>query len=192
MSRDDILSYDALIQQVRGLCLEARTGTIFIATSENHSVRIVMQRGEITHVVARGQVGMAAVASIKEISGGRLTYSEGAADGGKPQSLPRTSELLAMLSGEDQTPSGGAVTATLLSKLQQAREIIEAELTEYLGPMAAVVYNEMVTRIRQGKGPTTLTAAIDQLAAELSDPDKASRFKDSVRGRIKPDGRVTG
>ena len=99
MPRDGILNYDALIQEVRRLCLEARTGTIFIATSENHAVRIVIQRGAITHVVARGQAGMAAMAPIKEISGGRLTYSEGAIDAGKPQSLPTTSELLAMLSG---------------------------------------------------------------------------------------------
>src|SRR3954464_923378 len=99
MPRDEILSYDALIREVRRLCLEARTGTLFIATSENHAVRIVVQRGEITHVLARGQVGMAAVASIKQITGGRLTYSEDAVDGGAPQSLPTTAELLAMLGG---------------------------------------------------------------------------------------------
>jgi hypothetical protein len=189
MPRDGILNYDALIQEVRRLCLEARTGTIFIATSENHAVRIVIQRGEITHLVARGQVGAAAIAALKEISGGRLTYSDSAADGGKPQSLPPTSELLAMLSGEDSTPP--AATATLLTTLQQARAIIESELTEYLGPMAAMVYEEMLGHIRRGKGPTTLREAIDHLAAELSDPAKASRFKDSVRGRMTPDGRVT-
>ena len=64
-------------------------------------------------------------------------------------------------------------------------------MTEYLGPMAAMVCDEMVARIRQGKGPTTLTAAIDHLAGELSDPAKASRFKDSVRERLKQNGRVT-
>jgi len=191
MPRDDTLSYDALIQEVRRLCLETRTGTIFIATSENHSVRIVIQRGAITHVIARGQAGMAALAPIKEISGGRLTYSEGAIDAGKPQSLPPTSELLAMLSGEDPTSSVGAVTTALLTHLQQSRGIIEAELTEYLGPMAAMVCDEMVARIRQGKGPTTLAAAIDHLAGELSDPTKASRFKDGVRERLKQNGRVT-
>jgi hypothetical protein len=184
MPRDDTLSYDALIRELRRLCLEARTGTLFIATSENHAVRVVLQRGEITHVVARGQMGMAAVASIKQITGGRLTFSEDAIDGGQPQALPTTSELLAMLGGGEPTASGGVATAALLANLQRARAIIEPELTEYLGPMAAMLYEELVARIGRGTGPATFNEAIDHLAGELRNPAKAVRFKDSVRARL--------
>jgi hypothetical protein len=184
MPGDGFLSYDALIRELGRLCQEGCTGTLFIATSDNHALRVVLQRGEITHVIARGQIGMAAVASIKQVAGGRVTYSDTVIDGGMPHSLPPTAELLAMLGESERTVGAGVDTAPLLASLDQGRAIIESELAECLGPMAAMVYEEVVARIGHVGGPTTFKATIDQLGDELRHPAKADRFKDRVRSRL--------
>lgn len=183
-----MLGYDDLIRELRRLCVENRSGTLFITTPENHSLRFVLRRGEITHVVAHGQTGMAAVAWVKQMTAGRFTYSEEAIEGGKPQSLPPTSELLAMLGGADPDPRLAPTTAAFVTTLQRNRAIIESELSEYLGPMAGLLYSELVTKASLGVGPTTLKDAIDSLAGEVPDATKAARFKDKVRLRLAANG----
>jgi hypothetical protein len=56
--------------------------------------------------------------------------------------------------------------------------VIEAELTEYLGPMARIVVGEHVAAAHD------LTDFIDSLAGELSDPAKSATFKARVRERL--------
>src|SRR5262249_41744573 len=58
------------------------------------------------------------------------------------------------------------------------RAVIEAELTEYLGPMARIVVEEHVTAAHD------LTDFIDSLAGELNDPAKSATFKARVRDRL--------
>src|SRR5262249_60867770 len=58
------------------------------------------------------------------------------------------------------------------------RAVIEAELTEYLGPMARIVVEEPVPAAHD------LTDFIDSLAGELNDPAKSATFKARVRDRL--------
>jgi hypothetical protein len=56
--------------------------------------------------------------------------------------------------------------------------VIEAELIEYLGPMARVVIEEHATAAHD------LADFIDLLAAELNDPAKSATFKERVREKL--------
>lgn len=187
MSSDEgLLSYRELIGELRRLCAEGRTGTLFITTSDNHPVRFVVRTGAITAVMFRQQTGGAALASIKRIAGGRLNYSTELFDYGPPQELPSTPELLTVLDGmaADADERGGPGGAVVAASLNRSRAIIEAELTEYLGPMAQVIYSEHVARAVRGGGSTSVNDVIESLARELGDPGKATRFKERVRARL--------
>jgi hypothetical protein len=184
-SGDAGLGYRELIGEVRRLSAEGRTGTVFITTSDNHSVRFVLRGGTISAVGFGLQTGLAAVTSITRIIGGRLSFSDGLLQHESQAELPPTAELLTLLGGAaaDAGDGGGAGTGLLATSLNRSSTILEAELVEYLGPMARVVCNEHLTRAARS-GATSLNDVIESLARELGDRDKAARFTERVRARL--------
>lgn len=184
-SGDASLGYRDLIGEVRRLSAEGRTGTVFITTSDNHSVRFVLRGGTISAVGFGLQTGLAAVTSITRITGGRLSFSDELLQHESQAELPPTAELLTLLSGAaaDAGDGGGAGTGPMATSLNRSSAILEAELVEYLGPMARVVCNEHLTRAARS-GSTSLNDVIESLARELGDRDKAARFTERVRARL--------
>jgi len=184
-SGDAGLGYRDLIGEVRRLSAEGRTGTVFITTSDNHSVRFMLRGGTIGAVGFGLQTGLAAVTSIARITGGRLSFSDGLLQHESQAELPPTAELLTLLGGAagDADDGGGAGTGLVATSLNRSSAILEAELVEYLGPMARVVCNEHLTRAARS-GATSLNDVIESLARELGDRDKAARFTERVRARL--------
>src|SRR5206468_826553 len=109
-------------------------------------------------------------------------------DGLPPQEaqagLPPTPELLALLQrAETDLMDGDQVNGGPVNEaLARSRGLIEAELVEYLGPMARVVVEEHLATA------SGLTDLIESLAGELNDPAKSVRFKERVRERLRSTG----
>ena len=179
-SADSFLGYRELLGEVRRLCGQRQTGSIFITTSDNYSVRFALQNGTIIAVGFRNQTGMEAIASVQRISKGRLQFSDGLPPQQPQAGLPSTPELLALLErGETDASNGDAAKAGHVSEVPpRNRAVIEAELVEYLGPIARVVFAEHIATAK------SLNDLIESLAREFSDPDKSTRFKERVRERL--------
>ena len=180
---DRVLTYRQLIGEVARLSARRQTGWVFITTSDNHSVRFGLQDGAIVAISFRNQTGPQALAAIQQVHKGSLSFS----DGLPPRSqagLPPTTELLAVLQSAATDPADeeDADTHPVDEALTRSRAIIEAELVEYLGPMARVVLDEHLSAAR------SLTDLIDSLARELNDPGKSSAFKERVRARLASSG----
>ena len=177
---DPVLTYRQLIAEVKRLCVQRQTGWVFITTSDNHSVRFALQNGAIVAMIFRNQTGLAALASIQRVLKGSLSFSNGLPNP-KPQAgLPPTQELLALLQSaatdhpEEADPGPGPLDETLA----RGRAAIEAELVEYLGPMARLVVDEHLP------AANNLTDFIELLAREINDPVKSASFKERVRERL--------
>ena len=176
---DPILTYRQLIAEVRRLCAQRQTGWLFITTSDNHSVRFGLQNGAIVALTFRNKTGLEALAAIQRVLKGSLNFSSGPPNP-KPQAeLPPTTELLALLQSAatdhpDDTDTG---PGPLDEALSRSRPIIEAELVEYLGPMARFVIEEHLSA-------SNLTDFIEALAREISDPTQSASFKERVRERL--------
>ena len=175
---DPVLTYRQLIAEVRRLCVQRQTGWLFITTSDNHSVRFGLQNGAIVALTFRNKTGMEALAAIQQVLKGSLSFSNGLP---KPQAgLPSTPELLALLqsAATDHPDEADTGPGPLDEALARSRPIIEAELVEYLGPMARLLLDEHVP------AASNLTNLIDSLAREISDPAKSASFKERVRERL--------
>ena len=177
---DRVLTYRQLIREVTRLCARRQTGWVFITTSDNHSVRFGLQDGAIVAISFRNQTGPQALAAIQQVHKGSLSFSDGLPHP-KPQAgLPPTTDILAVLqsAATDHADEEDADAQPVDEALTRSRAIIEAELVEYLGPMARVVLDEHLSAAR------SLTDLIDSLARELNDPAKSSAFKERVRERL--------
>lgn len=61
---------------------------------------------------------------------------------------------------------------------EQTRVIVEQELVEFIGPMAAIVCDEVWNSVNG------LDAVLEALSRELPDPSQAARFRQNVLRRL--------
>lgn len=70
------MGLDKIIQELRRLCEEKHSGTLFITTEENHAVRFVLKNGEIIGIAYRNKHGLAALPLVRSITGGTYTFAD--------------------------------------------------------------------------------------------------------------------
>src|SRR5262245_32625409 len=88
-----------LARELGSLCAARRTGTLFIATTDNQSARVGIRDGQIVSLVFRNRRGLEAMEHIRKIAGGRFNFSDTVVDRIAPGDLPTTANLLGLLAG---------------------------------------------------------------------------------------------
>lgn len=201
------LSYGQLLTELGALCSARRTGTMFIATTDNQSARIGLNEGEIVSLVFRTQRGLEALDHIRKIRAGRFSFSNAVVDRVSSADLPGTSDLLQMLSGSDAPPPTAALAtppaatprsikpfpghaiapaaAPPLAQLAKVQAVIEAELTEFVGPIAPLLCREHVARIAAAGPPWDLPALVEAVSHEIGDHAKEDRFRQQALARLR-------
>lgn len=166
-----------LVDELRRLHRQRRTGTLFIATDDNHLLRAGLQDGEIISLSFRNRRGADALNPARQIRTGRARFEPGmlmSCHGQQP--LPSTPELLDYLSGGGAPPAAAPPETGGLSERQ--RKVLEEELAEFIGPMAAIVCAEHL------QGASDLETALAALASEIANADHARRFQTQARSRL--------
>ena len=202
------ISYGELVKELGALCAANRTGTMFIATTDNQSARIGLRDGQIVSVVFRTRRGLEAADHLRKIAGGRFSFSDAVVDRVSSDDLPPTPALLALLAGEASSlppslpgapppsparpapsPTVGASSsptpAAGRATLSRAQSIIEAELTEFVGPIAAVLCREHIARADRSGPPFDWPSLVEAIGREIGDRAKEERFKQQVLARLR-------
>ena len=185
--------YRQIVTELTALCRAQRTGTLFIATTDNQSARIGLREGEISSLAFRNQRGLEAIIQLRKIVAGRINFTDAVMDRGPRGDLPMTVDLLAMLGTDDFPPivptppePGPPPPASAAdAQLTRAQAVIEAELTEYLGPMAVVICREHIARAAAAGSPHDVRQIVEALAREIGDRAKEERFRQQVLARLR-------
>lgn len=195
------MSYRQLMTELGALCAAKRTGTMFLATTDNHSARIGLRQGDIVSLVFRTQRGLEALDHIRKITAGRFSFSDAVVDKGPHADLPHTSDLLALLVGEewplpppDSAPPAAAAPRTAAPaaaqpvdnpQLARAQAVIESELTEFVGPIAPLLCREHLARAAAAGPPWDWRELVEAVAREIGDRAKEERFKQQALARLR-------
>jgi hypothetical protein len=185
--------YHQIVTELAALCRAQRTGTLFIATTDNQSARIGLREGEISSLVFRNQRGLEAIIQLRKIVAGRINFTDAVMDRGPRGDLPMTVDLLAMLGTDDfppivpirPEPDPPPPASAADAQLTRAQAVIEAELTEYLGPMAVVICREHIARAAAAGPPHDVRQIVEALAREIGDRAKEERFRQQVLARLR-------
>jgi hypothetical protein len=119
-------------------------------------------------------------------------------DKGRHGDLPDTADLLALLIGDEPAPpqprpipgpaavplAPAAALPTGNSQLARAREAIEAELTELVGPIAPLLCRPHLERAAAAGPPWDWRKLVDAVAREIGDRAKEERFKQQALARL--------
>ncbi|MDS4020284.1 MAG: hypothetical protein RKR03_07215 [Candidatus Competibacter sp.] len=164
-----------LINEIRRLSQEKVTGTLFITGDNNRLAQIGFSEGKIILLSCQNQRGMEAIPLIQQIPSAWFQFVKTRVSG--DYSLPATAEILAALGGGVVSSSTVNAAPVLIS--EQILAIVQDTLAEYIGPIALLLCND---RLRNA---TSLEAALDVLAKEISNPQTAQQFKDKVRKKLR-------
>lgn len=197
------MPYSQLLMELGALCSAKRTGTMFIATTDNQSARIGLRQGEIVSLGFRTRRGLESLDHIRKITAGRFSFSDTVVDRGSSADLPSTADLLALLSGDDSPPppaapaAAGPRPAALRTaapvathrvadpQLATAQAVIEAELTEFVGPIAPLLCREHIARAAAAGPPWDFPALVEAVSREIGDRAKEDRFKQKALARLR-------
>ena len=193
--------YAELLTQLGALCSARRTGTMFIATTDNQSARIGLSEGEIVSLVFRTQRGLEAIDHIRKITAGRFSFSDTVVDRVASADLPGTPDLLGLLAGSNPPPPPAASPArpeaaprtiapartppAASPQITSAQAVIEAELTEFVGPIAPLLCREHIARAIAAGPPWDLPALVEAVSHEIGDRAKEDRFRQQALARLR-------
>jgi MFS family permease len=149
--------------------------------------------------------GLEAIDRIRTITAGRFTFSDTVVDRVASADLPATSDLLSLLAGNgsastvpsapnpparppDTAPRPAAPAppqAGTSPELVKAQAVIEAELTEFVGPIAPLLCRGHITKAAAAGPPLDLPALVEAVAREIGDRAKEDRFKQQALARLR-------
>ena len=194
------MSYRELITELGALCAAKRTGTMFIATTDNHAARIGLRQGDIVSLIFRAQRGLEALDHIRKITAASFSFSDAVLDKAAHADLPYTADLLALMIGEEsplpptapappvaaapRAPAAAATPPVEHPQLVRAQAVIESELTEFVGPIAPLLCREHIARTAAAGPPWDWREVVEAVAREIGDPAKEDRFKQQALARL--------
>ena len=127
-------------------------------------------------------------------AGAILSASTALLDKAAHADLPRTSDLLALLVGEEsplplpaaarRTPAPAPQPADN-PQLAKARAVIASELTEFVGPIAPLLCREYMARTVAAGPPWDWRELVEAVAREIGDRAKEDRFKQQALARLR-------
>jgi hypothetical protein len=180
MVQPQILYFAQFVKdELHKLCQEKRTGTLFIASVDNRLVQFGLDQGQIVFVSWQNKRGPEALLLLQEqnFKVSVTRFVEGQSPVNRLE-LPPTDQILQQLEGGvGRLPATGdpASRRTLSDK---AKTVLEQELVEFIGPMAAIICEETWNSVGE------LEAALEVLSRELPDPGQVVRFRQNVLKRL--------
>jgi hypothetical protein len=173
----EYIPFPEIVDELRRLCIQAVTGTLFVATRANRSAQLILDKGEIVFVYFFNKRGKEALELMSTIRAGRFRFQEGTVTRRTP--LPPTDAILkSLIDGhkiadhpqdiEHKQAGGGS------GLNQEQKTVLESCLAGFIGPMAGIICEDHLDVA------VNLQAAIDALAAEIPSPEQAKKFKAMV------------
>lgn len=168
-------------EELSRLSLDRRTGTLYIVTTTSLLAQFGLSNGEITFLSVQNKHGLEALEALEALlKQGASVGTSRFADGHVPSfkmALPSTGQILDLLGKKsgplprEADPRSGRMT-------EQTKMIVEEELVELIGPIAAILCDEVWSSVG------SLDAVLEALIRELPDPDQAARFRKNVLKRL--------
>lgn len=180
---NEFISFSMIVVELQRQCEEKETGVFYISTESNRSVIVMIEHGQIVYINCYNKRGQEAIDLMTTIESGKYRFDSAAAIV-RRDSLPETKAILQMLAGagsageELESTSTQEATSGGIPFSQEQKSILEKHLTDFIGPIAAIICEENF------ESTSDLSTAINLLAAEIPSSVQAVKFKDLVEAKL--------
>lgn len=176
--------YHAIIEVLKDLVAQRRSGTLFITSAEKHAAHFVLKDGVVCACGYRFKRGMAAVEAIRAMTAGTYRFEANIVCAKSTTDLPDTHSLLDLLTDVAATPSPpatGTEQAATPPRMARLVSAIQEQLTLCLGPVAEICCQDYLDRTGGVHGPAELSDMIHSLSGEIDDTNERREFEDKCR-----------
>ncbi len=170
------MNFLALAGEIRQLCAGGASGTLFVTTEDNHSVRIAVEGGNIVSLAAGQLKGAAVIDRLKASRSLRYRFQRDVVI-----RVPGDDDVpLAALDDEDAALLRPRTADTEIGS--EVLDIIRDEAVECMGPMANMICTDHLQNVTTSEG---MTAAIAAISSEMGDAALARQFQNRVQSRLR-------
>ncbi|MFZ6801203.1 hypothetical protein [Undibacterium sp. Di24W] len=198
MTQQNFSPFFEIIEDIKKLCAQGRTGTIFLVSDNNRMAQVFLDKGDIASILCRGQRGQEALSSLSSMQSARLRFDESLKivsnrDGLSNQTIFEfLMQAAGKLTGVGSSITSKAVTRPPISATSfaeksaagfsinaETRKIVQSALTVYIGPIAEIVCDDYFDKA------TNLRGLIEQLAGEIPNEASANQFRTELLKTLK-------
>ncbi len=189
MAQAEFLPFAGIVDYLRQLCAQERSGTVFLVSDDNRMAQVRLDKGQIASLLCRNRRGLEALGILRSMAHARLRFDEtflarGENDqlsnqavfdglaGAAPVPAPAVTAVAAPALPAVPAPAAAARAPALLTP--RARAVIQRVLTQYIGPMAEIVCDDHFA------AAADLPALVRLLAGEISAQAQAARFSADI------------
>lgn len=179
----DYVPFSQIVSYIGNLCKNRSTGTLFIATGDNRSAQIMLDKGEIVYIFFSSKRGQEALSLMSTIQDARYRFQEGGSVSRRMQLPPTQTILQALASGSGQASppkQSGRVEKVVFGNglSDEQKHVLETCLADCIGPMAAIICEDHFNSAGD------LHAIIDALVLEIPSPMQVQKFRAMVNERL--------
>lgn len=186
-----LLTYPELLMEIRRLCNEKQTGTLFITSEDSHLARIVLNEGHINFLVFDTKYrGYDAIYLISRIKSGRLQFVEGVFETTQEVPLPTTDHIFHLFGEEESISTETSPLPPIPPQLREAVDHVKKALATYIGPFANIICEEYLEENKNIRTLDDISAMIEIVASEIGDSQTEQVFKTEVKQEIVQKGLV--
>lgn len=195
MAQAELLPFLRIIEHLKQLCAQGRSGTLFLVSDDNRMAQVRLDKGQIASLLCRNRRGLEAVGIMRSMQNARLRFDDTFMAKGENDNLSNQAIFDDLFSGgvgggvgaaaapaaarpasAPSVPAAPAAAApapvsnrVLLTPHDKA--VIERVMTQYIGPMAAIICDDHF------ESAGNLQALIHLLADEISAPAQSAKFR---------------
>ena len=177
------LTYLQLLEALTQLVNKKASGTMFIRSQCNHAISFCLDSGGISAIHHGPRRGDRAISLIGKIAGGSYRF-DASSPGRLTQDLPPTAKILGRLKTSRDTAdvpaSSSSADGTGSVSAEQKQRIcqeLKELLTDYLGPIAELVFDDTVCETGDFCSSRERTQVlIDRLAVDIGDSAEIAQF----------------
>jgi hypothetical protein len=177
MVQAELLPFLRVVDYLRQLCAQGRSGTVFLVSDDNRMAQVRLDKGQIASLLCRNRRGIEALGILRSMANARLRFDETFLVKDEHDNLS-TQAIFDALGGG----SGGAALAPAAAPPRPAameltpalKATIQRVMTQYIGPMAEIIcYGHF-------EAAGNLQALVQLLAGEISAPAQAAKFRAEI------------
>lgn len=193
MNQQSFSPFFEIIDDIKRLCEQGRTGTIFLVSDNNRMAQVFLENGNIASILCRGQRGQEALNSLSNMQSVRLRFDDTIKiapnrDGLSNQTVFETllkaagklSGISASVTAKTAAPATPVVTSPATFSINaDTKKLVQDTLTIYIGPFAEIVCQDHFDKANNLRG------LIEQLAGEIPNEISANQFRSELLKKLK-------
>jgi hypothetical protein len=178
MVQAELLTFLRVVDSLRQLCAQGRSGTVFLVSDDNRMAQVRLDKGQIASLLCRNRRGIEALGLLRSMASARLRFDETYLVKDEHDNL--TTQAIFDALGGGSVPAVLAPAAAApgkapaLALTPAVKATIQRIMTGYIGPMAEIICDDHFD------AAGNLPALLNLLAGEISAPAQAARFRVDV------------